>query len=188
MVAVNDVFQMDESETGVRKLKTDNVGFVVAGSVMTILFLIVINLITSFQHLWFIYPAFALLLSLFGILFIQNKKMNSILDSKQYVNYDLSFCPKLFIHTALSMVFIHAGSISAVANFHVARKTCQNNVDCCNRKYVDYSLLCSIKFITITRVSVVNLSDFCCTMVAAFPLSCKEKKPILNSLCMPVYY
>ena len=27
------------------------------------------------------------------------------------------------------MVFIHAGSISAVANFHVARKTGQNNVD-----------------------------------------------------------
>jgi hypothetical protein len=73
MVAINNVFPMDESETGVKKLKIDNVGFVVAGSVMTILFLIMVNLITSFQHLWFIYPAFALLLSLLGILFIYSK-------------------------------------------------------------------------------------------------------------------
>src|SRR6476619_2162066 len=64
-------------------MKTYNVGFVVAGSVMTILFLIIVNFITSFQHLWFIYPAFALLLSLFSILFIQNKKLAvfSILSS-----------------------------------------------------------------------------------------------------------
>jgi hypothetical protein len=83
MVAINNVFPMDESETGVKKLKIDNVGFVAAGSVMTILFLIIVNLITSFQHLWFIYPAFALLLSLLGILFIQNRKMTvfSILSS-----------------------------------------------------------------------------------------------------------
>jgi hypothetical protein len=83
MVAINDVFQMDEGETRMRKLKTYNVGFVVAGSIMTILFLIIVNMITSFQHLWFIYPTFALLLSLFSIMFIKNKMINvySILSS-----------------------------------------------------------------------------------------------------------
>ena len=175
MVAVNDVFQMDESETGMRKLKIYNVGFVVAGSIMTILFLIVVNLITSFQHLWFIYPAFALLLSLFSILFIKNKMITvySILCSMLIMIF---LFVQNFLYTPDYPWFLYTvASFSGVADSHVARKTCQNDGDCCNRKYVDYSLLCSIKFIVITPVSMGDLSDFCCTLVAAFTLSCKEK-------------
>ncbi|WP_449620960.1 hypothetical protein [Robertmurraya sp. Marseille-Q9965] len=43
-------------------MKKYDVGFVIAGSIMTILFLTVTNFLTSTEHLWFIYPGFLLLL------------------------------------------------------------------------------------------------------------------------------
>lgn len=49
-------------------------GFVSAGSVLTIIFLIVVNFITGAQYPWFIYPALLLLLIPFGIYSIIEKR------------------------------------------------------------------------------------------------------------------
>jgi hypothetical protein len=43
-------------------LKKHDVGFVIAGSILTILFLTVTNFLTGTEHFWFIYPGFVLLL------------------------------------------------------------------------------------------------------------------------------
>lgn len=48
--------------------------FVAAGSVLTIIFLIVVNFITGAQYPWFIYPTLMLLLLPFGLYSIMEKK------------------------------------------------------------------------------------------------------------------
>ncbi|RDW21108.1 hypothetical protein CWR48_03900 [Oceanobacillus arenosus] len=59
------------------------VGFTVAGSFMTIAFLIIVNLLTSPEHIWFIYPSIGLLLWPVGLYCMKNKlhKLFSILCS-----------------------------------------------------------------------------------------------------------
>ncbi|MFB6467451.1 hypothetical protein ACE38V_11650 [Cytobacillus sp. Hz8] len=48
-------------------MKNYNLGFAVAGSIMTIVFLIIVNLITSSMYLWFFYPMFAILFWPIGV-------------------------------------------------------------------------------------------------------------------------
>jgi hypothetical protein len=74
MVAVIDVLCMVKKETEVTYLKKNDVGFIVAGSLMTLLFLIVINVISSSDNLWFIYPAFVLILFPIGLTCILRKR------------------------------------------------------------------------------------------------------------------
>ncbi len=156
-------------------MKKYDVGFVVAGSVMTIIFLMLVNYLTSFQHLWFIYPAFALLLSLFGILFIQNKKLAvlSILSSMLMMIF---LFVQNYLYTPNHPWFLYAvAPIVIWPILTLLGKTCKNDVHSRNWKYVNHSILFTIKPIFITSVSMVDLSDFCCAMVAAFTLSRKEK-------------
>ncbi len=77
MVAFNYVFQLEESEKGVSYLRKLELGFVVTGSILTIIFLIVVNFITGSHHIWFIYPALALLLGPIGI-YCRQKKNNTL--------------------------------------------------------------------------------------------------------------
>lgn len=60
-----------------------NTGFALAGSIMSIIFFILVNYLTSPQHVWFIYPALALLLWPIGVYCSKNKKQKlfSILSS-----------------------------------------------------------------------------------------------------------
>ncbi|GKU81916.1 hypothetical protein [Niallia sp. NCCP-28] len=44
-------------------------GFLAAGSVMTIIFIIIVNFLTNASYPWFIYPVFALLFSAAGLIF-----------------------------------------------------------------------------------------------------------------------
>lgn len=64
-------------------MKKYDVGFVVAGSIMTIIFLVVINFLTSTEQLWFIYPGYILLLLQFCLIFLLKKqiKLTSIIAS-----------------------------------------------------------------------------------------------------------
>lgn len=55
-------------------MKKYEIGFVVTGSVMTIVFLVLINFLTSAQYPWFIYPALALLLFPLGLYCVREKK------------------------------------------------------------------------------------------------------------------
>jgi hypothetical protein len=51
-----------------------NVGFAVIGSLMTIIFFMIVNYLTSPNYLWFIYPAFVLLLWPGSLFFIRKGK------------------------------------------------------------------------------------------------------------------
>lgn len=64
-------------------MKKFDIGFAAAGSVMSIIFLILVNFLTSSQYLWFIYPAFALLFWPIGVYCARNArhKLLSILYS-----------------------------------------------------------------------------------------------------------
>ena len=55
-------------------LKRYQRGFIASGSVLTILFLIVVNLLTTEKYLWFIYPVVLLLLLPLGLYCIYGKK------------------------------------------------------------------------------------------------------------------
>ncbi|MBL3643362.1 hypothetical protein JMN23_13480 [Bacillus sp. RHFB] len=55
-------------------MKKYEIGFVVTGSVMTIVFLILINFLTSSQYPWFIYPVLAVLLFSLGLYCVRAKK------------------------------------------------------------------------------------------------------------------
>lgn len=59
-------------------MKYYDIGFVVVGSLMTIVFLIIVNLITGSNYPWFIYPAFALILWTVGYYFIRNGKQKQL--------------------------------------------------------------------------------------------------------------
>ncbi|GAA0363316.1 hypothetical protein [Bacillus horti] len=65
------------------------VGFVVAGGIMTILFLLVVNLLTSTLFIWFIYPAFGILLLIMNIVFINNRqyKLQAVLASAFLIGF-----------------------------------------------------------------------------------------------------
>ncbi|RDW21237.1 hypothetical protein [Oceanobacillus chungangensis] len=54
-------------------MKKYGVGFAVIGSFMTIAFLIIVNLLTSSEHIWFIYPSVGLLLWPVGLYCMKNK-------------------------------------------------------------------------------------------------------------------
>ncbi|MFD2043345.1 hypothetical protein ACFSTA_02985 [Ornithinibacillus salinisoli] len=64
-------------------MKKYDVGFVVAGSLMTIVFLITINFITSSKYIWSVYPSIALLLFPIGFYLMKKKEYTlfSILSS-----------------------------------------------------------------------------------------------------------
>lgn len=83
MVAAIDVLYLVKKETEVTGMKKNDVGFIVTGSIMTLLFLIVINFISGSDHLWFIYPAFVLILFPIGLTCIlrQRYKLFSIIGS-----------------------------------------------------------------------------------------------------------
>jgi hypothetical protein len=55
-------------------LKRFDVGFAVAGSVMCIIFITLVNYLTSPGYLWFIYPLLAVLVWPIGLYSIKNKK------------------------------------------------------------------------------------------------------------------
>lgn len=55
-------------------MKKYDIGFVATGSVMTIVFLILVNYFTSVQYPWFIYPAFILVLFPLGLYCVYAKK------------------------------------------------------------------------------------------------------------------
>ncbi|MBO0995414.1 hypothetical protein [Bacillus sp. SD088] len=55
-------------------MKNYDIGFVVVGSLMTVVFLIIVNLITGPGYPWVIYPAFALILWIMGYYFIRKGK------------------------------------------------------------------------------------------------------------------
>ncbi|WP_188455972.1 hypothetical protein [Virgibacillus oceani] len=55
-------------------MKKLDAGFAVAGSVMTIVFLVLVNLLTGTGYLWFIYPSFAILLWPIGLYCVQRKR------------------------------------------------------------------------------------------------------------------
>ncbi|WP_181347882.1 hypothetical protein [Thalassobacillus sp. CUG 92003] len=55
-------------------MKRTDFSFVAAGSVMTIVFLITVNVLTSTTHMWSIYPAIALLLFPIGVYSINKKR------------------------------------------------------------------------------------------------------------------
>ncbi len=55
-------------------MKYYDIGFVAAGSLMTIVFLIIVNLIVGSSYPWVIYPAFALILWIVGYYFIRTGK------------------------------------------------------------------------------------------------------------------
>ena len=55
-------------------MKKYEMGFVVTGSVMTIVFLVLINFLTSAQYPWFIYPTLAILLFPLGLYCVREKK------------------------------------------------------------------------------------------------------------------
>ncbi|MFE8698332.1 hypothetical protein ACFYKT_18585 [Cytobacillus sp. FJAT-53684] len=51
-----------------------DVGFAVAGSIMSILFFMIVNYVTSTEYLWFIYPSLALLLWPIGLYCAKQEK------------------------------------------------------------------------------------------------------------------
>ncbi len=64
-------------------------GFALAGSIMSIIFFMLVNYITGSEHLWFIYPAFVLLLWPIGLYCAKKKqhKLFSILCSTIIIIY-----------------------------------------------------------------------------------------------------
>ncbi|WP_313894835.1 hypothetical protein [Psychrobacillus sp.] len=71
-------------------MKKFELGFAFAGSIMTIIFLTLTNYLTSPQYLWFIYPAFVLLLWPIG-LYCTRKGKHKLLS---------------FLHSALIITFL----------------------------------------------------------------------------------
>ncbi|QAS51374.1 hypothetical protein [Halobacillus litoralis] len=55
-------------------MKKLDISFVVAGSMMTILFLIIVNLLTGTSHMWSVYPVIALFLFPIGVYSIIKKR------------------------------------------------------------------------------------------------------------------
>jgi hypothetical protein len=51
-----------------------HLGFAIGGSLISILFLLIVNYLTSSDHLWFIYPSFFLLLWPMSLYFIRNRE------------------------------------------------------------------------------------------------------------------
>nr|WP_295975699.1 hypothetical protein [uncultured Bacillus sp.] len=79
-------------------MKKYEIGFVVTGSVMTIVFLILVNFLTSAQYPWFIYPVLAILLFSLGLFSVRAKKyiLFSVLGSFLLLLY---FIIVNYIHT-----------------------------------------------------------------------------------------
>lgn len=65
------------------------IGFAAAGSLMTVLFLITVNLITSPSYLWFIYPAFFLILWPVSVILTKTKqyKLHAVFGSVAAVSF-----------------------------------------------------------------------------------------------------
>lgn len=59
-------------------MRNYDIGFVVAGSIMTIVFLILVNMIAGPDYPWVIYPAFAIVLWMAGYYFIRKRKHKQI--------------------------------------------------------------------------------------------------------------
>lgn len=73
-------------------------GFAAMGSLMSILFLITVNLLTSPQYLWFIYPTFILLVWLFSLIFIKTK----------YYLLNAIFCSFMFMVFIITLNYMHS--------------------------------------------------------------------------------
>ncbi|CDQ41120.1 MULTISPECIES: hypothetical protein [Virgibacillus] len=55
-------------------MKKIDVAFLLTGSIMTIIFLVIVNLLTSKEHVWFIYPTAFMLIFPFGLYCFKMKK------------------------------------------------------------------------------------------------------------------
>jgi hypothetical protein len=76
------------------------VGFATAGSLMSILFFMIVNYLTSPNYMWFIYPAFLLLLWPLSLFLIKNRK---------YKLYSF-FCSLIFIGFLMATNYLHSPS------------------------------------------------------------------------------
>lgn len=128
-------------------MKKIDISFAATGSGMTILFLIIVNYLTSPQYPWFIYPAFGLLLWPIGIYCIKigNQKLLSILvsaiiiaflivenfiDSPKhpwslYATFPILWWPILVLlgKSAKTMIVAWIGSISIILYYSVLNVT-----------------------------------------------------------------
>jgi hypothetical protein len=94
-------------------MKKTTLGFSVAGSILIIAFLAIVNLMTSPGYLWFVYPAFVALWWPVGLLFLSKGRYKafsvtgSILLLAFFVTVNLLFCPDVpwALFTALPVLW-----------------------------------------------------------------------------------
>ncbi len=143
---------------GEMNMQKQDIIFAWLGSILCILFFLVVNYLTNPDYLWFIYPTFFLLLWPFSMYSIKHKnlKLHSLFTSVILI---LFFITINYVHSPFHPWFLYASyPILWWPTLMFMGKRSENSFSCNNRKPNDNCLLFFSKRNHITTVSVGNLS------------------------------